>query len=601
MSLLRRLVPQSFRGVSMSTIRETFHTFGPALRGQTFGLAGSLLLMLLITGLELLKPWPIKFVFDRVLIPRGTAGIGPLSPRGTLLAAAAATLVISLLLGALSVRSTVLAARVGRKATVRIRRQVFEHLHRLSIPFHQSNRTGDLLVRLMGDVNMIRDALFASWLNIAGRGILFVGTAVVMLLMEPWLALVALYPLPLLALEVGRSSRKLREVAKKQRRREGDAASFAAETLRQIRLVKAYAGEAQATDAFSRDSRSGERAGVQAARISAHMERMTEILTGAGLAMVLFVGASWVLDGRMTAGDLLVFVSYARSMYKPLRKVSGEGARLSKASAGAGRVLEVLRTSPEDFDSGRPAPPFRGRVDFRDVALTYVSGVEALRGVSLTIEPGALALVSGPNGSGKSTLLAALLRLVEPQSGEILIDGEDIGDFRLPEYRRRFAYVPQDVLLFGATVRENILYGRPDATDDQVFEAARAALFEPVAARLPEGYDTVLGENGATLSGGEARRLMLARAAVRDASLVLLDEPMTGLDPDARRLVGQAVRRIAAGRTTIVISHGPASELDPDVIVTMRHGLVVSAQRRDAPSPEFAVGAVVLDAFGGGA
>jgi ATP-binding cassette subfamily B protein len=599
-SIFRRLVPRSFRAVSLSTVRETFRTFRPALQGQTLGLAGSLVLILLITGLELLKPWPIKFIFDRVLVPQGTPGIGPLSRQGTLVAAAVATLVISLLMGTLSVRSTVLAARVGRKATVRIRRQVFEHLHRLSIPFHQSNRTGDLLVRLMGDVNMIRDALFASWLNIAARVVLFAGTAVVMLLMEPWLALVALYPLPLLAVEVGRSSRKLTEATKKQRRREGDAASFAAETLRQIRLVKAYAGEQIATNAFSRDSRSGERAGVQAARIAAHMERMTEILTGAGLAMVLFVGASWVLDGRMTAGDLLVFVSYARSMYKPLRKVSGEGARLSKASAGAGRVLEVLRIDPEDFERGRPAPPFRGRVEFRNVRLTYAGGVEALRGVSLTIEPGMLAVVSGPNGSGKSTMLSALLRLVEPQEGEILIDGEPIGDFRLPDYRRQFAYVPQEVLLFGATIRENILYGRPDATNDEVEEAARTALFDEVVARLPDGYDTVLGENGATLSGGEGRRLMLARAALRHATVVLLDEPMAGLDPDARQLVGLAMRRIAAGRTTLVISHGPASELAPDVVVAMRHGHVVSVESRELDPSELPTEEMAVPTTAGG-
>ncbi|CAN5203878.1 ABC transporter ATP-binding protein [soil metagenome] len=572
-------VPESFRGVSLGTVRETFRTFRPALRGQSLGLASSFLLTLLVTGLELLRPWPIKFIFDRVLIPQtGQPGAFGLSPQGTLVAAAGATLLISVLLGTLVQRSTIVAAQVGRKATVRIRRQVFEHLHKLAFPFHHTSRTGDLLVRLMGDVNMIRDALFASWVNIVGRGTLFLGTAVIMFLLEPWLALLALYPLPLLGLELGRSSRKLSEVARKQRRREGDAASFAAESLRQIRVVKAYAAEDRATRMFSKDSRSGERAGVQGARITAHMERMTEILTGAGLAMVLFVGASWTVSGRLTAGELLVFVSYARSLYKPLRKVSNEGTRLSKATACAGRVLEVLRMSPESFGVGRPAPEFRGALALEDVHYRYADGNEALRGITVAFEPGDLVVVSGPNGSGKSTLLSVLLRLLVPTSGRVLLDDEPIEGFELESYRNRFAYVPQDTQLFGATIRENILYGRPDAAEAEIRAAARAALFDGVAARLPGGYDAVLGEDGATLSGGEARRLMLARAALRHARVLLLDEPLSGLDPEARRLVGLAIRRIAAGRTTIVVSHGPASELDPDLILRMAEGRVRSVE-----------------------
>jgi ATP-binding cassette, subfamily B, bacterial len=580
-------VPRSFRGVSLRTLRDTFSTFRPALRGQGSGLAATLGLTVLVTLFELLKPWPIKIVLDRVLIPRsGSGGFIGLTPQMTLLAAAVATLAISLLLGTLSVRSTVTAAQVGRKVTVRIRRQVFAHLHRLALPFHHSSFSGDLLVRLMGDVNMIRDALFASWINILGRALLFVGTTAVMLMLEPWLALLALYPLPLLGLELRRSSRRLKDVTRKQRRHEGDAASFAAETLRQIRVVKAYAGEERATDAFARDSRSGERAGVTAARIAAHMERMTEILTGAGLAMVLFVGANWVLAGRLTAGELIVFMSYARSLYKPLRKVSNEGARLSKASACAERVLEVLRQEPEDFGRGRPAPSFRGDIEFRNLRYRYRRGAEALRGVSFSVPAGSLGLISGPNGSGKSTLLSVLLRLYTPDGGEILVDGAPVGSYRLDSYRNRFAYVPQDAQLFGATIRENILYGRPDASDAEVVEAAREALFHEVVLRLPGGYDAVLGENGATLSGGEARRLMLARAAVRDARILLLDEPLAGLDPEARSLVARAIRRIAAGRTALAVSHGTDEELDPDLIVRLADGRLHSLEnRREATTP----------------
>jgi ATP-binding cassette subfamily B protein len=579
-----KLALPGFRDLSWKGIRETFRTFRPALRGQGPGLAATFGLTVAVVGLELLRPWPVKVLFDRVLLPQeaGTAS-GGLSPRTVILATAGATLLLSLLHAAVSVRATIAAAHVSKKVTVRIRRQVFEHLHRLALPFHQGARSGDLLMRLMGDVNAVRDALFASWIGLISRGLLFVSIAGLMIVLEPWLAALALWPMPLLAVQLGRSSRKLRDVAKKQRRKEGGAASFAAETLRQIRLVKAYATEDSSTQLFAQESRSGERAGMKAARIAAHMDRATEVLTGLGLAMVLFVGAGWVLTGRLSAGSLLVFLSYTRSLYKPVRKASGQGARLSRAVACAGRLMEVLRVAPEDFTGGRPAPAFHGHVELRDVRYVHPGGVEALRGASLALPAGDLAVVRGPNGSGKSTLLLMLLRLIHPDAGEVILDGELVDEFQLQSYRGRFAYVPQDIQLFGATVRENILYGRPDANPEEVEEAARVALLHEVVERLPDGYDTTLGEAGATLSGGEGRRLMLARAALRDASILLLDEPLTGLDQRARAVVAQAIRGIAAGRTTIMVSHGPAAEVGPDLIVHMLDGRVKRLERPDAP------------------
>jgi ATP-binding cassette subfamily B protein len=568
-----------FRGLPFNAAREMFRTFRPALRGQGFGLASSLGLTLLVVTLDLLRPWPIKVLFDRVLMPVGPAS-GPwgLSARATLIAAALATVCIAALHGILSAGSALAGARVSKKLTVRVRRQVFDHLHRLALPFHLSSRTGDLLIRLMGDVNAVRDAMFMSWIDLISRGLLFAATATVMLVLEPWLALLALLPVPLLALELGKSSKELRNVARKQRQMEGGAAAFAAETLRHIRLVKAYATEERSTRQFAQDSRSGERAGLKAARISADMDRKTEILTGVGLALVLFVGAHWVLAGRLSAGTLLVFLSYTRSMYKPVRKASGQGARLSKAVASAGRLIEVLRIPPEDSEAGRAAPRFRGDLALRDVRYVHPGGLEALRGVSLDVRGGELAVLQGPNGSGKTTLASVLLRLMSPDDGEVLIDGEPVDVFQLQSYRGRFAYVPQDIQLFGATVRENILYGRPDGSPEEVEVASRAALFHEVAQRLPDGYDTALGEGGATLSGGEARRLMLARAALRQARILLLDEPLAGLDPQARAIVSSAIRRIASGRTTIVISHGPALEVDPDVVFHLREGRVAEVE-----------------------
>ena len=555
-------------------LRKVWTVFRPALAGQGFAIAQASVLTLLVVGLELLQPWPIKFVVDRVLKPGGASGIGGFDLGASVVFAAVATLLISVLLGTLSVSSTVAAARVGKKVTVRIRRQVFEHLHRLALPFHESTRTGDLQARVMDDVNNLRDVLFTTWINLIGRVLLFLGTAIAMFVIQPWLAFVALLPLPLMAVELMRLSGSLHQVIRHQFRREGSAASIAGETIRNIGLVKAYVAEERSTEQFTAESGRGERAGALAAGVSARMDLVSEVLTGAGLAAVLLFGALQVLSGGLSAGMLFVVVAYTRSLYKPVRKAPKEGKRLSKAMASASRLLEVLRITPEKFGTGRPAPAFEGQISLRGVRFTYRDGIEALRGVSLEVPAGSLAVIQGPNGSGKSTLLSLILRLVKPDDGEVRIDDQRVDDFELESYRSRFAYVPQRVQLFAASVRENIAYGRPDASDQEIEEAAQAALLHDSVLRLPGGYDASLGENAATLSGGEARRLMLARAALRDAPVILLDEPLTGLDPEAREIVAQAIRRLSSDRTVLVVSHGPASELDPDLVVEMREGRI---------------------------
>jgi ATP-binding cassette subfamily B protein len=546
----------------------------PALAGQGAALARLFGLAVVVVGLELLRPWPIKVIVDRVLRPAQASGLFGLDVSATVVFAAAATLVISVALGTVSVRLVVAGARIGKTATVRIRRTVFEHLHRLALPFHESSRTGDLLFRVMGDVNNLRDVLFSTWINLLARALLFLGAAIALLVVSPWLALVALLPLPLLGLELLRLSRNLRQVVGDQFTREGRAASYAGETLRNIGLVKAYAAEDRSTEHFATESQRGEEAGAMAANVSARMGLVTQILIGAGLAAVLFVGALQVLSGNLSPGTLIVVVAYARALYKPVRKASSEGKRLSKAMASAGRLIEILSVEPEDFGSGRRAPQFRGDISLRGVRFAYPDGVTALKGISIEIPAAALVFIRGPNGSGKSTLLSLLLRLLKPDKGEVLIDGEPVESFELESYRRRFAYVPQNTQLFRATVRENIMYGRPEATDQEVEDAARVTLLDEVVAGLPNGYETVLGEDGATLSGGEARRLMLARAAVRDARVVLLDEPLAGVDAESRETVAEAIRRFTSGRTTIVVSHGSASELEPDAVVQLLNGKI---------------------------
>ncbi|HEX2088313.1 MAG TPA: ABC transporter ATP-binding protein [Actinomycetota bacterium] len=574
-----------FKDVSFSTLREAARVFRPAISGQRRHLWAAIALTLSLTAVKLLQPWPLKFVLDTV-VRRGSEGSFGLSARGTVAAAAVLTVAVAAFHGILNLRLAKRGAQVARDLTVGIRRQVFEHLHRLAMPFHGGQRTGELLTRIMGDVNLVRDTLFTLWMRVLEAVLLFVAMAVVMFVIDPVLALVAFLPLPGIAVALPRSSRKLKEATRKQRRKQGQAAARAAESLRQIHLVKAYAAEGRATEEFARDSRAGERAGVQAARIAAEMDRVTNILTGLGLAVVLVVGARRAFVGAVTVGDLVIFLTYVRRLYRPLATVSEAGVRTGRATAGAERLLEVLREPPEDTSVGLAAPQFEGTIQFENVHFTYEGGAHALNGASFAVPAGAVAVLTGPNGAGKSTVLSLLLRLVEPTNGEVLIDGEPIQQFQLSSYRLRFAYVPQQVQLFGATVRENILYGRPDANEDQLREAARIALLDDVVARLPNGYDALLGEGGETLSGGEARRLMIARAALRDARVLLLDEPLAGLDPEAREVVARAVKQVAAGRTTVVVSHEAVADFDPDVVLRLEEGRL--ADRAERPLADMA-------------
>ncbi len=553
-----------------------FRAFKPALAGQVPRMFAALGFAMALTALELLRPWPIKWVIDALT---GTA----IPSDRLLIGFAVLAFAVPAGIGLVNEQLQIAVAKVSRKATVRIRSDVFEHLHRIELNEHKTRHSGDLLMRLMGDVNMVRDLLFPSWITIVTRVSILVGAVVIFVMVDWRLFLIALIPLPLLSIRVGRTSKKVKKAAGKQRRKEGSIAATAAEALRCIDLTKAFGAEKRATASFTRDARGAERATMAATRHAAEMSRTTEVLTGLGVGLVLAFGALRVRNGFLTPGELLVSMSYTRMMYKPIRKLTAEAARLAKATACSLRVLDILEIPVEPAKEGAKAPPFVGAIRLNDVHHVYPDGRRSLKGLSVAIPSGAFVVVAGDNGSGKSTLIALLLRLYRPSSGRITIDGLDIETLRLDTYRRQIAYVPQELSLFSGTIRENIAFGRPDATDAEIEAAAALAAFDEVVLTLPDRYETVLEEAGRSLSGGQARRLMLARAALRGAPIVLLDEPLAGLDPEAKQGVITAIQNMANGCTMLVVSHEDAEELGATHRIHLEDGrLVVPDHLRSA-------------------
>jgi len=560
-----RVRTRKFTGVSTTDLRRSVRAFLPALRGQRRQITVAVTAAAAVTALNLLRPWPITWIVDH-LVASGDPSAIDLRLIGLL---ALVVFAAPLGVGLANERLELAVARISRKATVRIRSDVFEHLQRVHLDRHQQFYSGDLLVRLMGDVNLVRDLVFPSWLQLASRASIIIFGSIVFAFVDWRLFLVSLIPLPLLWLSVDRGARAIKQAAGKQRRKEGAIAAEATQALRQIRLIKAFTAEDQTTARFRSNARSAERATMAAATEAARMARLTEVLTGAGVALVLVMGAVRVRGELLSVGELILVISYTRMIYKPIRKLTTESSRLAKATASALRVLDVLELPTEDRKTGLQIGSLRSEIVFDNVAHSYPDGRESLSGLSATIPAGTLVAVVGENGTGKSTALSLLLRLFSPTSGEIRIGGLGVELLQLDTYRQQIAYVPQELSLFDGTIRDNIAFGKPQATDAEIEAAADAALLTDVLEQLPDGLDTELDEDGASLSGGQARRVMLARAAVRDASLLLLDEPFAGLDSDAHRIVARAIRQVAAGRTTIVVHHGSLEDIDPDQIVVL--------------------------------
>jgi ATP-binding cassette subfamily B protein len=532
---------------------------------------------------DLARPWPLKVIFDHVMLGRPAPGVlGRVlafigTPSRTVVILSCATIAIAALTGALAYLQVRVTSRLGQVIVCRLRRELFAHLQRLSLSVHYRARSGEMLTRLAADTQALRDTFTESAITFVAQVVTVAGCFAIMFTLSWQLSVIVVATLPLLFWNLFRLYRASRTAARLHRQKEEGLATHIMQALTTAPLIRAFGRERYETERFVQQTGEHLAQSIDHARAEAVSARSVELIGAAATAVVVLFGSLEVLAGRMSPGTVLVFSTYLHSLYRPVRQIAKLSSRLSAASVSARRINEVLEIAPEPDDPPDAIEPqdVQGDLVFDRVTFGYDNSAPVLRDVSFHIRPGERVALVGPSGAGKSTIANLILRLYDPTRGSVRLDGTDIRRYRRESLRRAISMVLQDSLLFGATIRENIAYGKLDASDAQIEAAARAAHAHVFIRRLEHGYDTVLGERGATISGGQRQRLAIARAVIRNAPILLLDEPMTGLDRRSQRRVQQAIDRAAARRTCLIITHDVRTAASADRVLVLHQGRIV--------------------------
>jgi ATP-binding cassette subfamily B protein len=562
---------------------------GNDLRQMKWRLSLAALCTVGLTLVELLKPWPLKIIFDYILLET------PLPPlvsflddmlqagKGLPLVAVSLTIVLIAVLGGVcSYWQVSITSSIGNQMIYHLRRELFGHLQRLSLAFHARARSGELLTRIASDTSAVKDVFAESVLTVTSHVLTLVGSLAIMFALNVRLSLIVLVTFPILLVNLSYLYRRAKASAKRQRKKEENLATRISEVLTIVPLVQAFGREKYEQERFEAEGTAHLEESMRNARIEAVATRGVEIISAMGMSAVVLYGSLQVLTGDMTLGSVLIFGSYVRSLFRPIRQLSKFLTRLSKAMVSAQRISEILEVEPQITD--RPnaidaVADLKGAIVFRNVFFDYGDGKGVLKAVSFSVSPGQRVAFVGASGAGKSTLVSLILRLYEPQAGSIFIDGVDIRDYRRESLRRQIGIVLQDSIILGASIKENIAYGKLDATMEEIVAAARASGAHDFIQELEAGYDTVVGERGETLSGGERRRIAIARAIIRNAPILILDEPMTGLDSASEAMVVDALGRLMSGKTCLTITHDLKAAANADLVLVLEQGQIVERGR----------------------
>ncbi len=540
---------------------------------------------------NLLEPWPLKIVFDNVLRTRPINGVlnnfilhtvG--SHQSAILSfAVAAVLAIAALEAVSSYIEKYFSTSVGQWVTHDLRQMLYAHIQFLSMPYHDQKQTGDLISRVTSDIDAIQRFVVAGLLGVLIDSMTLLGMVGVMLYVNWRFTLIALSIVPFLFLVVHSYTRRIKKASREVREKEGEIVSVIAEALSSIRVVKAFSREDYELHRLEERSLEGIEIALSARSLKAKLLPFVVVIVAVGTCLVLWFGARMVLAGTLSSGSLIVFVLYLRKMYKPMQDLSKMADAYSKAAVGYERINEVLELKRQvnDLSRARKAPRFKGRIDFENVSFGYTADRLVLQDVSFSVAPGQLAALVGPTGAGKTTIISLIPRFYDPCSGAVKIDEHNIRGFTQKSLRQQMSFVLQETLLFRTSVWENIAYGKPDATRREILSAAEHANADEFIEKLPEGYDTIVGERGATLSGGQRQRIAIARAIMRDTPILIMDEPGSGLDAASEKMVFEALDRLMKGRTTIVIAHRFSTICRADVIFVVKEGEIIERGKHE--------------------
>ncbi|HEU4979796.1 MAG TPA: ABC transporter ATP-binding protein [Solirubrobacterales bacterium] len=567
----RALVPAS----PPVPVREIFRRFWPYARPYKRWLVVSLLLIAAAPAVDTAMIWMFKLVVDEVLVPQDF---------GPLIWIAAVYLALTLASGALGFADDLVATWIGERFLLSLRTSFFSHLQGLSLDFFDRRRLGDLISRLTGDIASI-EAFVLSGVTDAISYVLRILFFTAALFYLQWdLALVSLVVAPIFWFAAKRFSRAIKIASREKRRRSGSISAVAEESLSNAALVQAYGRQDTEVERFHRENLGSYRAEMASTRIKALYTPLIDLIELSGALVVIALGTWELSQGHLTLGGLLVFMTFLTQLYSPVRGLSRLVNRIYAASAAAERVIELHDEEPSvrEADDATELGRARGRIGLDRVGFRYAEGHrDALTDVALTVEPGEVLALVGPSGAGKSTIVKLLLRFHDPSSGRVMLDGNDLRELTLASVRENTALLLQETLVFDGTVFENIAYGKSGATREEVEAAARAADADEFIRALPDGYETEIGQKGRRLSGGQRQRIAIARAMIRDAPVLILDEPTAGVDAESGSRIMGPLRRLMGGRTTIVISHNLVTVRDADRIAVLESGRVTELGTHD--------------------
>jgi ATP-binding cassette subfamily B protein len=549
-------------------VREIFRRFWPYARPYRRWLLVSLVLIAVVPAVETATIWMFKVVVDEVLVPHDF---------GPLWWVALAYLGLTLVAGIASFLDDYVSTWVGERFLLSLRTGFFRHVQSLSLDFFDRRKLGDLISRLTGDIASIETFVLSGVADALSYVFQILFFAAALFYLQWDLALVSLFVAPLFWLTARRFSRLIKRASREKRRRSGSISSVAEESLANVALVQAYNRQETEVDRFHRENLGSFHATMASTRVRALFSPLIDLIELVGALVVIGMGTWELSQHRLSLGGLLVFTAYLAQMYGPIRRLGRLSNSLYAASASAERVIELMDEEPSVKEPEEPTHLMyvRGALHVDDVTFRYRdTESDALSHVSFQVEPGQTLALVGPSGAGKSTVAKLLLRLYDPTAGAIRLDGYDLRELELRSLRENMSLLLQETLVLDGSVRDNIAYGREGASDEEIERAAIAADAHEFILRLPEGYDTQVGQKGRRLSGGQRQRLAIARAMIRDAPLLILDEPTTGLDAESGERVLAPLRRLMDGRSTIVISHNLMTVREADEILVLESGAV---------------------------